>query len=99
MAELARGLGLDRVLLVANKVRDENELAAVRSSPGSTISRSPPWFLRREAARGGARRGRAARLRARRSAIRAIASIARNLSGNGDGADRASAANGEGTDG
>src|SRR5215211_7036434 len=30
MAELARGLGLERVLLVANKVRDERELAAVR---------------------------------------------------------------------
>src|SRR5262249_20935449 len=29
MAELGRGLGLKRVLLVANKVRDENELAAV----------------------------------------------------------------------
>ncbi|HSD22746.1 MAG TPA: ArsA-related P-loop ATPase [Solirubrobacterales bacterium] len=29
MAELARGLGLKRVLLVANKVRDENEQAAV----------------------------------------------------------------------
>src|SRR5262249_40320499 len=30
MAELARGLGLERVLLVANKVRDEQELEAVR---------------------------------------------------------------------
>lgn len=30
MAELAHGLGLKRVLLVANKVRDENELAAVK---------------------------------------------------------------------
>jgi CO dehydrogenase maturation factor len=30
MAELARGLGLKRVLLVANKVRDEKELAAVQ---------------------------------------------------------------------
>ena len=30
MAELARGLGLKRVLLVANKVRDDSELAAVK---------------------------------------------------------------------
>jgi CO dehydrogenase maturation factor len=30
MAELAHGLGLKRVLLVANKVRDDNELAAVK---------------------------------------------------------------------
>jgi len=30
MAALARDLGLERVLLVANKVRDESELAAVR---------------------------------------------------------------------
>jgi CO dehydrogenase maturation factor len=30
MAELAHGLGLKRVLLVANKVRDDSELAAVR---------------------------------------------------------------------
>jgi CO dehydrogenase maturation factor len=30
MAELAHGLGLKRVVLVANKVRDENEMAAVR---------------------------------------------------------------------
>src|SRR5262245_14706724 len=29
MAELARGLGLERVVLIANKVRDESELAAV----------------------------------------------------------------------
>jgi CO dehydrogenase maturation factor len=30
MAELAHGLGLERVVLVANKVRDDNELAAVK---------------------------------------------------------------------
>ena len=30
MAELAHGLGLERVLLVANKVRDESDLAAVK---------------------------------------------------------------------
>ena len=30
MAVLARDLGLERVLLVANKIRDEHELAAVR---------------------------------------------------------------------
>ena len=29
MAELAEGLGLERILLVANKVRDERELEAV----------------------------------------------------------------------
>ena len=30
MAALARDLGLERVALIANKIRDENELAAVR---------------------------------------------------------------------
>ena len=35
MAELARGLGLERVLLIANKVRDESELAAVREFAGA----------------------------------------------------------------
>jgi CO dehydrogenase maturation factor len=34
MAELARGLGLKRVLLVANKVRDEGERAAVEEFAG-----------------------------------------------------------------
>jgi CO dehydrogenase maturation factor len=34
MAELARGLGLKRVLLVANKVRDEGEQAAVEEFAG-----------------------------------------------------------------
>jgi CO dehydrogenase maturation factor len=34
MAELARGLGLKRVLLVANKIRDESERAAVEEFAG-----------------------------------------------------------------
>ena len=34
MAALARDLGLERVALIANKIRDEHELAAVREFAG-----------------------------------------------------------------
>ena len=84
MAELARGLGLKHVLLVANKVRDERELAAVEefaSKHGLQIAATVPYdetLLEAE-------RAEAAPLDfdPDAPAVQAIASIARILPANG----------------
>ena len=99
MAELARGLGLDRVLLVANKVRDRNELAAVEEFAGKhdlEIAAVVPYdeqLLEAE-------RAEAAPLdfAPDAPAVQAIAAIARSLSENG-GAHVAPAVDGRGSDG
>ena len=93
MAELARGLGLKRVLLVANKVRDDNELAAVEEFAGKhelEIAAVVPYDEKLLEAE----RAEAAPLdfAPDAPAIQAIASIARDLSGNGENG--ASATNG-----
>jgi CO dehydrogenase maturation factor len=97
MAELARGLGLERVLLVANKVRDRNERAAVEEFARKhdlQIAAVVPYDEKLLEAE----RAEAAPLdfAPDAPAIRAIGSIARNLSGNGAGANRAPAVNGGG---
>jgi CO dehydrogenase maturation factor len=99
MAELAHGLGLERVLLVANKVRDERELAAVRefaNKHGLEIAASIPYdeqLLEAE-------RAEAAPLdfAPDAPAVEAIASIARSLSANGAGSNGAAVASGGGAD-
>jgi CO dehydrogenase maturation factor len=90
MAELARGLGLKRVLLVANKVRDEKELAAVEEFAGKhdlEILASVPYDERLL----DAERAETAPLDFDPGApsIRAIAGIARSLSIDGWGSNGA----------
>jgi CO dehydrogenase maturation factor len=84
MAELARGLGLKRVLLVANKVRDEKEMAAIEEFAAKhdlEILATVPYDERLLEAE----RAEAAPLDfdPAAPAVRAIASIAGTLSGNG----------------
>jgi CO dehydrogenase maturation factor len=84
MAELARGLGLKRVLLVANKVRDEKEQAAVEEFAGKhdlEIIATVPYDERLQEAE----RAEAAPLDfdPEAPAVAAIAGIARTLDANG----------------
>lgn len=87
MVELARGLGLGRVLLVANKVRDDSDLAAVREfadKHGLELAGVIPY----DEAMQGAERAEASPLdfAPDGAAVAAIAAVARSVaSGNGDG--------------
>ncbi|HKH41781.1 MAG TPA: AAA family ATPase [Solirubrobacterales bacterium] len=85
MAELAHGLGLQRVLLVANKVRDDRELAAVQefaAKHGLEVAATVPYDERLMEAE----RAEAAPLDfdPDAPAVQAIASIARTLSESGE---------------
>jgi CO dehydrogenase maturation factor len=90
MAELARGLGLKQVMLVANKVRDESERAAVEefaAKHGLEILATVPYDEQLlDAERAGAA---PLDFAPDAPAVRAIASIARTLSVNGAGGDGA----------
>lgn len=86
MAELGKGLGLKRILLVANKVRDENELEAVREfaeKHGLEIAATVPYDEKLLEAE----RAEQAPLDfdPNSPAVQAIASIARALPANGGG--------------
>jgi CO dehydrogenase maturation factor len=84
MAELAHGLGLKRVMLVANKVQGDDELAAVRefaSKHGLEIAATVPY----DEALPEAERVEASPLdfAPDAPAVQAIATIAREVGGNG----------------
>lgn len=86
MAELARGLGLKRVLLVANKVRDESEMDAVREfadKHGLELAGVVPF----DDAMPGAERAEASPVdfAPDSEAVEAIAAIARSVTANGAG--------------
>lgn len=92
MAGLARDLGMERVMLVANKVRDETEMEAVREFAGRhdlEIAGVIPFDEAMQAAE----RAEQAPLdhNADSPAVRAIGEIARSLAANG-----AAAGNGQG---
>jgi CO dehydrogenase maturation factor len=100
MAVLAKDLGLERVLLVANKVRDEHELAAVRefaAQHGLEVAGVVPFDERLpEAERAGAS---PLDFAPDAPAIGAIEGLARDLlaRGNGDGHGGPSAVSGDDT--
>jgi CO dehydrogenase maturation factor len=99
MAELARGLGLKRVMLVANKVRDEKELAAVQEFAGKQgleIAAIIPY----DESLPEAERAETSPLDfdPEAPAVQAIASLARALSGNGASSNGAPTAGGGAAD-
>jgi CO dehydrogenase maturation factor len=100
MAELAHGLGLKRVMLVANKVRDDQELAAVEefaAQHGLEIVATVPYDEKLLEAE---RAGTAPLDFAPNSpAVQAIAAIAHAVSGNGVGSNRAPMGTGGAPDG